>query len=238
MKSTFKKIVSFTLAAAMAVGAAFTLASCGKKDSETLKIGVSAPLTGVAAQYGIAVRNSAQLAIDEINAMEDNGLGMKFELLAFNDEHKKENVTTTYSSMYEKGMHVSIGTVTTAPGLEFKELSNDDNVFVLTPSATGDAIVEDYDNAYQMCFSDSNQGTASAKFFNENYQGKKIGIFYKSDDEYSTGIYEKFSASTCVSKTRPSPLKVAVVTPAVLKLWSSAALNFSYIPVEYSSSDL
>ena len=78
MKITFKKIVSFTLAAAMAVGAAFTLASCGKKDSETLKIGVSAPLTGVAAQYGIAVRNSAQLAIDEINAMEDNGLGMKF----------------------------------------------------------------------------------------------------------------------------------------------------------------
>ena len=197
MKNTFKKIMSFTVAAALTVGAVFSLASCKKNDSETIKIGLSAPLTGGAAQYGIAVRNSAQLAIDEINAitMNDGELGLKFELLAYNDEHKKENVTTTYSSMYEKGMHMSLGTVTTAPGLEFKEMSNDDNVFVLTPSATGDAIVEDYDNAYQMCFSDNNQGTASAKFFNDNYQGNKIGVFYKSDDEYSTGIYEKFMAA-------------------------------------------
>ena len=43
-----------------------------------------------------------------------------------------------------------------------------------------------------MCFADSNQGTASANYFNANYEGKKIGAFYKSDDEYSTGILAKF----------------------------------------------
>lgn len=198
MKNTFKKVMSFALAAALTVGSVFALASCGKKDNnETIKIGVSAPLTGVAAQYGIAVKNSAQMAVDEINNA--GGLdGIKFELMVLDDEHKKENVTTTYSSMYEDGMQISLGTVTTAPGLEFKEMSKDDNVFVLTPSATGDAIVE-YDNAYQMCFSDNNQGTASAKYFNENYVGKKVGVFYKSDDEYSTGIYEKFMASIAQS---------------------------------------
>ena len=198
MKNTFKKVMSFALAAALTVGSVFALASCGKKNNnETIKIGVSAPLTGVAAQYGIAVKNSAQMAVDEINNA--GGLdGIKFELMVLDDEHKKENVTTTYSSMYEDGMQISLGTVTTAPGLEFKEMSKDDNVFVLTPSATGDAIVE-YDNAYQMCFSDNNQGTASAKYFNENYVGKKVGVFYKSDDEYSTGIYEKFMASIAQS---------------------------------------
>jgi len=196
MKNTFKKVVSFTLAAALTVGSVFAMASCGKKngkDGDTIKIGVSGPLTGGAAKYGVAVKNSAQMAIDEIN--EAGGLdGIKFELMAYDDEHKKENVTTTYSSMYENGMHISLGTVTTAPGLEFKEMSKDDNVFVLTPSATGDAIVE-YDNTYQMCFSDSSQGTASAQVFNRDYTGKKIGVFYKSDDEYSTGIYNKFMAS-------------------------------------------
>ena len=197
MKNVFKKVVSFTLAAALTVGSMLSLASCGSKNyaknNETIKIGVSGPLTGGAAKYGIAVKNSAKMAIDEIN--EAGGLyGMKFELLALDDEHKKENVTTTYSSMYESGMQISLGTVTTAPGLEFKEMSNDDNVFVLTPSATGDAIVE-YDNAYQMCFSDSNQGTASAKVFNSDYLGKKIGVFYKTDDEYSKGIYDKFMAA-------------------------------------------
>ena len=197
MKKMVKKVVSVALVAALAVGSMLSLASCGKKnyakDNETIKIGVSGPLTGGAAKYGIAVKNSAQLAIDEINAA--GGLdGMKFELLALDDEHKKENVTTTYSAMYEDGMQISLGTVTTAPGLEFKEFSHDDNVFVLTPSATGDGIVE-YDNAYQMCFADSNQGTASAEFFNENYNGKKVGVFYKSDDEYSKGIYDKFMAA-------------------------------------------
>ena len=197
MKNSLKKVVSFTLAAALTVGSIFSLASCGKKnyakDNETIKIGVSGPLTGGAAKYGVAVKNSAKMAIDEINAA--GGLyGMKFELLALDDEHKKENVTTTYSAMYEDGMQISLGTVTTAPGLEFKELSKDDNVFVLTPSATGDDIVE-YSNAYQMCFADSNQGIASAEYFNENYKGKKVGVFYKADDEYSTGIYEKFMAT-------------------------------------------
>ena len=43
-----------------------------------------------------------------------------------------------------------------------------------------------------MCFADSNQGTASANYFNDNYNGKKVGVFFKSDDEYSVGIYNKF----------------------------------------------
>lgn len=197
MNKLFKKVVSAALVATLAVGSMFAFSGCGKKNyakkNETIKIGVSGPLTGPAAKYGTAVRNSAQMAVDEINAA--GGLdGMKFELLALDDAHNPENVSTTYAAMYEDGMQISLGTVTTAPGLEFKEFSNDDNVFVLTPSATGDAIVE-YGNAYQMCFSDSNQGTASAEYFNAKYQGKKVGVFYKSDDEYSSGIYEKFMAS-------------------------------------------
>ena len=48
---------------------------------------------------------------------------------------------------------------------------------------------------YQMCFADSNQGAASAEIFNEVYAGKKIGVFYKSDDDYSKGIYDKFVAT-------------------------------------------
>ena len=200
MKNMFKKVMSFTLAATMAVGSMLSLASCGEKknnnytkDNETIKIGVSGPLTGGAAKYGVAVKNSAQMAVDEINAA--GGLdGMMFELLALDDEHKKENVTTTYSAMYEAGMQISLGTVTTAPGLEFKELSKEDNVFALTPSATGDGITE-HDNTYQMCFSDSSQGTAAAKVFNEEYKGLKVGVFYKTDDEYSMGIYENFMAT-------------------------------------------
>ncbi len=196
-KRFFGKLAALTLAVAVTVGCVFGLASCGGKknanyaeNNTTIKIGVSGPLTGGAAVYGVAVRNSAQLAINEIN--EKGGLdGILFELMVTNDEHNPNLVAANYANMLEGGMQISLGTVTTAPGLEFKEFSHDDNVFVLTPSASGDAVPE-YDNAFQMCFADSNQGTASAKFFNDNYQGKTVGIFFKSDDEYSTGIKDKF----------------------------------------------
>ena len=196
-KRFFGKLAALTLTVAVTVGCVFGLASCGGKknvnyaeNNTTIKIGVSGPLTGGAAVYGVAVKNSAQLAINEIN--EKGGLdGILFEFVMTDDEHDPNLVAANYANMLEGGMQISLGTVTTAPGLEFKEFSHDDNVFVLTPSASGDNIPE-YDNAFQMCFADSNQGTASAKFFNENYQGKKVGIFFKSDDEYSTGIKDKF----------------------------------------------
>lgn len=186
MKKTICKVLAICMCLTM-VAACFV--GCGKKD-DVITIGLTGPLTGGASIYGIAVRNSAQLAVDEIN--EAGGLnGVKFALDMRDDQHNPENVANLYTGLIEDGMQVSLGTVTTKPGLEFKSLSKEDNVFFLTPSATGDAIPE-FANGYQMCFADSNQGTAAAKFFNENYVGKKVGIFYKADDEYSTGINKNF----------------------------------------------
>ena len=194
-----KRVLALILTIVLTIGMVSMFASCGKKNyaenNTKMKIGASGPLTGGAAIYGIAVRNAALLAVKEINALEAEGgegtLGFQFEFVMYDDKHDATNVPTGYANLYENGMQVSLGTVTTKPGLEYKVLAHDDNVFFLTPSATGDAIPE-FSNGYQMCFADSNQGTASAKYFNENYQGKKVGVFYKADDEYSKGIYDQF----------------------------------------------
>ena len=162
-------------------------------------IGVSGPLTGGAAMYGIAVANAAQMAVDEINAA--GGLnGVKFKLVAMDDKHDATLISTNYSALYEGGMQVSLGTVTTAPGLEFKNLSADDNVFFLTPSASGDDIPTN-PNGYQMCFADGNQGKVAAEFVNANYKDQTIGAFYKSDEAYSKGIYDQFKANLDASVT-------------------------------------
>ena len=162
-------------------------------------IGLSGPLTGGAAMYGIAVQNAAQMAVDEINAA--GGLnGVKFKLVAMDDKHDATLISTNYSALYEGGMQVSLGTVTTAPGLEFKNLSADDNVFFLTPSASGDDIPTN-PNGYQMCFADGNQGKVAADFVNTNYKGQTIGAFYKSDEAYSKGIYDQFKANLDASIT-------------------------------------
>ena len=194
------KIVAFALCVAMCLG---LFAGCGGSnytaENTEFIIGVSGPLTGGAAIYGTAVANAAQIAVDEINAA--GGLnGVKFKLVAMDDKHDATLVSGNYSAMLEQGMQVSLGTVTTAPGMEFKNLAKDDNVFFLTPSATGDKIPE-FDNGYQMCFADGNQGKVAAEFVNANFAGQTIGVFYKSDEDYSKGIFTQFMASKDASVT-------------------------------------
>ena len=183
-----KKILALALALLMIASCCVALSSC-KKDSDTIKIGVSGPLTGAASVYGEAVKNSAQLAVDEINAK--GGLnGVMLELIAMDDQADAKNVGTNYAALLEDGMQVALGCVTSGAGLEFSKLSKEDNVFFLTPSATADKIPE-FDNGYQMCFADSDQGGEAARYVN-GLGISEIGVLYRSDDAYSTGILEQF----------------------------------------------
>ena len=195
MKKTIIKALCLVIVSVMALAC---FASCGStvnyaENNTTIKVGVSGPLTGGTAMYGIAVKNSAQLAIDEINAA--GGVnGIMLELVAADDKHEPTLVSTTYTTLFEGGCQLFLGTVTTAPGIQFKSYALEDGIFYLTPSASGDDI-SSKDGGFQMCFADSNQGTASANYFNDNYAGKKVGIFYKADDDYSVGIKNNFVAN-------------------------------------------
>ena len=65
MKSTFKKLMAVALVVVMM----FSFAACSgganyTENNTEFVIGVSGPLTGGAAVYGVAVANSAQLAVD------------------------------------------------------------------------------------------------------------------------------------------------------------------------------
>lgn len=190
MKKVFVKAFAFALCLVFAVSC---FAGCGKKSESELIIGASGPLTGAASLYGVAVNNAAQLAVDEINAAGGLKNGVKLKLEMLDDAHDKEKAASNYASLVDKGMQVSLGCVTTDPCLEFASYAKEDNVFFLTPSATGDDVTK-YDNAFQMCFSDSSQGTAAAKYVKDEVlsKGIKVGVLYLSDDPYSKGIFDTF----------------------------------------------
>ncbi len=189
-----KKLIALLMATLMVVTLFAACSSSAGGNSSTANntefvIGVSGPLTGGAAVYGLAVEKAAKMAVEEINAA--GGLnGYKFKLIATDDQHDATKVATNYANLMNQGMQASLGTVTTAPGLEFKTLAKEDNVFFLTPSASGDDIPE-FDNGFQMCFADGNQGAVAADYVNQTGL-TKIGVFYKSDDSYSDGIYKQF----------------------------------------------
>ncbi|MBE6561623.1 MAG: amino acid ABC transporter substrate-binding protein [Ruminococcaceae bacterium] len=232
------KILALALCAVMALG---TLAGCGSvnyaENNTEYVIGVSGPLTGSAAMYGVAVVNAAQIAVDEINAA--GGLnGVMFKLVSTDDMNDATKISTNYSSMFEGGMQISLGTVTTQPGLEFKNLSADDNVFFLTPSASGDKIPENK-NGYQMCFADGNQGKVAADFVNANYANTTIGVFYKSDEAYSKGIYDQFKANLDASvKVVETTFTDANATDFSTQIDTLKSCSFIFMPIYYTPASL
>ena len=188
-----KKLFSMIMAGAMMVG---LLAGCGSSTSNEgsvtpFKIGGTGPLTGGAAIYGTAVKNGASIAVEEINAL---GGTIQFDFNMQDDEHDPEKAVNAYGNLMDWGMQLSLLSVTSKPGEAISVNHNEDRVFGLTPSASTTAVVEGKDNVFQVCFSDPNQGTASADYIADQSLAEKVAVIYKNDDVYSRGIYETFMA--------------------------------------------
>lgn len=193
-----KKFISVMLVAAMAVTA---LTGCGsnsgsssKKDADKYYIGGIGPTTGATAIYGTAVKNGAQIAVDEINAA--GGInGKQIEYRFEDDQNDAEKAVNAYNTLKDWGMQMLVGTTTTAPCIAVAGKTASDNVFQITPSASSpDVLSSGNGNVFQVCFKDPNQGVASAQYIAENKLATKIGIIYDSSDVYSSGIEEKFEA--------------------------------------------
>ena len=200
------KLASIALSAVLAIG---SLAGCGNQTGSTgstdgaIKIGGIGPLTGNAAIYGQAAKNGAQIAVDEINAA---GGDIKFELKYEDDENDAEKSVNAYNKSKEWGIPISLGSVTTQPCIAVSTELNADKIFALTPSASstdviggqpdkdGNVTIARKDSMFQMCFTDPNQGTASAEYIKEQSLGTKIAVIYNNSDAYSTGIYQKFQS--------------------------------------------
>ena len=195
MKKSFMKKFA---AVSMAVMMTFAMAGCGGGDeggsqgASEFVIGGIGPTTGAAATYGEAVKNGAELAVKEINeAGGINGVQVRFEWQ--DDEHDAEKSVNAYNTLKDKGMQMLMGTVTSGPCTAVVAKTAEDNMFQLTPSGSAVESIKG-DHAFRVCFSDPNQGVASADYLAEKFAGKKVAAIYNSSDVYSSGIFEKFSA--------------------------------------------
>lgn len=182
MKRAFTLAAGLVLSVAMAAGCAF--------GAEAFKLGGTAPLTGGAAIYGNAVKNGAQIAVDEINAMG----GVQFELRYEDDVHDAEKAVNAYNLLKDWGMQLSMGSVTSKPCEATAAETFNDRIFALTPSASAAAVTANKDNMFQMCFVDPNQGSASAQYMVNKDLPRKVAVIWKNDDVYSKGVHDTFVA--------------------------------------------
>ena len=188
MKS-LKKLVVVLLAVVMV----FTFAACGGKggssDEAILKIGSTGPLTGPASIYGVAVKQGAEIAVEEINAQEKD---FQIEFKMEDDEADGEKSVNAYNSLKDWGIQLLMGSVTTGSCITVSAEANSDRVFLMTPSASSADVTAGKDNAFQICFTDPNQGIKAADNIAKDFSDKKVGVIYNNSDAYSTGIFNAF----------------------------------------------
>lgn len=188
----FTKVLALLLVAVMAVS---MLAACGtnekKDDNATIKIGLLAPLTGTVAQYGIAVRNGAMLYIDKVNS--DGGInGKKIEVVEYDEKGDETEAVNAYNRLVEDGVTAVIGDVTTAPTIAVAMESVEDNMPIITASATAPAVTSYGNNVFRSCFIDPFQGEKMAQYAKDVLGVKTAAIIYLTGNDYSKGLADAF----------------------------------------------
>ena len=196
-----KKLIAMLLAAALVLT---VFAGCGKTEpaaeettaapaaegtAPAIKIGVTGPLTGDNSEYGLAVRGGMEIAVAEINAKG----GLQIDFKAEDDEADgSDKAVSAYNALKDWGMQIFAGAVTTGSSLAIAPETVNDQIFMLTPSASAEDVALTGSNVYQMCFTDPNQGAAAADLMKEKWPDATIGVIYDSSDAYSSGIVDGF----------------------------------------------
>lgn len=203
-----KKFLAMALTGAMCVG---LLAGCSNGSSGTtsapsggssasspasstagadgaIKIGGIGPLTGSAATYGIATKQGAEIAVDEINALGGIQLSLEFQ----DDEGDAEKAINAYNALKGNGMQIVYGCTTTTPCVSVAAETFNERYLQLTPSASSTDVTAGKDNVFQMCFTDPDQGVTAANYVAENGLATKVAVIYNNGDAYSTGIAQGF----------------------------------------------
>lgn len=206
----FKKILSAAAVASMLVACGGNSGSTGGttlKDGDTIKIGFIGPLTGEVSSYGIPVKNSIELAIEDYNNSAD--AKYKVELLAEDTQGKEQGANTAYNKLVGEGIVGIVGPVITAEGLAVGSASEKNLTPIVSSSTSGDTVTLMGDktttrkNYFRTCSNDSMGGQTIAKAVgNGTIKVSKVAILTNSDSDYSGGCTDSFVKQADADKTQ------------------------------------
>ena len=171
--------------------AALLLASCSQQ-TDSIKVGEYASLTGKDATFGQSQHKGIVLALEEINAA-GGVLGKKIDLISDDNQSKSGESATIGKKLLSRDKVVALlGEVASSRSLEVAPLAQTAKVPMISPAATNPAVTETGDYVFRVCFIDPFQGTVMAKFAASELKAKKVATLTSVSNAYSVGLAKFF----------------------------------------------
>ncbi len=171
-----------------------SLATCKKKETKEVKIGIIAPITGEAATFGISTKNGAILYFDAVN--ESGGIdGMMIKYIVEDDRGDPAEGANAYSKLIDQDkVSVICGTVMSKVCLAGAPIAQSKGVPMVSPTSTNPAVTLVGDYIFRACFIDPFQGFVAAKYAIDTVGAKTAAALYDAGNDYTRGLAEVFRA--------------------------------------------
>jgi branched-chain amino acid transport system substrate-binding protein len=161
-------------------------------DSQVIKVGEFASLTGNEAAFGQSSHRGTKLAIDELNA-HGGILGKQIALITEDNLSKPGESSTIVRKLITRDQVVAVlGEVASSRSLEGADVCQQFHIPMISPSSTNPKVTEKGDYIFRVCFIDPFQGKLIANFVRDTLKAQKVAVMTDVASAYSVGLTTYF----------------------------------------------
>ena len=189
-KIHFFILFAFLVAGAMIVGA------CAPAKSQTIKIGVNAPLTGDIPKVGEGTKYAAEMWLEDVKAaggLDIGGTKYQVELVIDDNESKAESAVTVNTKLITQDeVLMIIGPQSSKQAVPAGEVANNNETPMISPWSTNPNTTLNRPWVFRACFLDPFQGPVVANFVTSEFGFTKAAVLYDVASDYPKGLAEYF----------------------------------------------
>ena len=183
-----KVLALLTLVGAVLLGA------CGTGGTDTIKIGINAPMTGDIPKVGEGTKYAAEMWLEDVGGeLTVGGKTYQVELVIEDNEAKAESATAANTKMITQDeVLVIVGPQSSKQAVPAGGVANDNSTPMVSPWSTNPNTTLDRPWVFRTPFLDPFQGPVVAGFVTDEFGFTKAGVLYDVASDYPKGLAEFF----------------------------------------------
>ena len=173
---------------------------------EPIRIAAIFSLTGIAARHNMQILEVILATAAKINT-KGGVLGRPLELKMYDNESTPIGSLTAARQAVADGVTAVIGAHWSSHSLAMAPYLQNEGVPMISPASTNPDVTIGRDYIFRVCFIDTMQGKAMARFAAEQLKVDSVGILYNVDERYSIDLANYFQTEMLLQGRKVSLIK-------------------------------